>query len=96
MSMFVTSAPQIPGRFDNLLANASSTDVTPSDTVDLPNDYRGSARGLRVTGAGNVAVNLSNGGTATLTGLSAGQVLLIAVSRVLATGTTATGITSLS
>lgn len=66
--------------------------VTPSDTVDLPN---GPTNGLYVTGAGNVVTNLESGGTATLTGLVAGQTLEICASRVLATGTTATGISAL-
>lgn len=61
--------------------------VTPSDTVDLPN---GTTRGLLAVTSGNIAVNLDGGGTATLTGLSTGQMLAIAVTRVLATGTTAT------
>lgn len=66
--------------------------VTASDSVDLTN---GPTQALFVTGAGNVAVNLAGGGTATLTGLSAGQILDVAVTRVLATGTTATGIFAL-
>ena len=66
--------------------------VTPSDSVALPN---GSTNGLYVTGAGNVAVQLAGGGTATLTGLVAGQILEIAVSQVMNTNTTATGIFAL-
>ena len=66
--------------------------VTADDANDLPN---GPTRAIYVTGAGNVAVNLNGGGTATLTGLSAGQLLMISASRVLATGTTATGISAL-
>jgi len=66
--------------------------VTPSDANDLGN---GPANALYVAGAGNIAVNLAGGGTATLTGLAAGQILEIAASRVLATGTTATGIVAL-
>ena len=66
--------------------------VTPSDSVDLTN---GITRAIYVTGAGNVAVNLEGGGTATLTGLSAGQFVRISVSRILSTSTTATGIFAL-
>lgn len=67
--------------------------VTPSDSVDLLN---GIAVGvIAVTTGGNIAVNLAGGGTATLTGLTAGQIYLINVTRVLATGTTATGIYAL-
>lgn len=71
--------------------------VTPADGTDLP--FAGSStvgtRAIYVTGAGNVSCNLSSGGTATLTGLAAGQLVMIAVSRILATGTTATGILAL-
>jgi len=66
--------------------------VTPADGTDLPG---GATIGLLATGAGNINVNLEGGGTAVLTGLSAGQVLDIAVTRVLATSTTATGIVAL-
>ena len=74
--------------------------VTPNDGADLPN---GSCVGFYVTGAGNVAVNVLNsldptaaGGTATFTGLTAGQVVLCNTKRILATGTTATGIFALN
>jgi hypothetical protein len=66
--------------------------VTPADGTDLPN---GITRGLYITGAGNVNVNLEGGGTAVLTSLSNAQFLRIAVSRVLSTSTTATGIFAL-
>lgn len=66
--------------------------VTTSDTVDLPN---GATTALYVTGSGNVNVNLAGGGTAVLTSLSAGQIIEVAVTRVLATSTTATGIFAL-
>jgi len=66
--------------------------VTPADGTDLPG---GTTIGLLATGAGNINVNLEGGGTAVLTGLSAGQILDIAVTRVLATSTTATGIVAL-
>jgi len=66
--------------------------VTASDSADLPN---GSCSAIYVTGAGNVNVNLADGGTAVLTGLSAGQIVRVNVSRILATSTTATGIFAL-
>ncbi len=101
MSMFMTAPTLISGgpagagpRADN--ADYDDYAVTPADGTDLP--FGGGALGtkaLRVTGAGNVAVNLAGGGTATLTGLVAGQILPIAVTRVLATSTTATGIQAL-
>jgi hypothetical protein len=66
--------------------------VTPADGTDLPN---GPCRAVYVTGAGNVNVNLASGGTAVLTGLSAGQIVEVNVSRILSTSTTATGIYAL-
>lgn len=64
--------------------------VTPSDTTNLP---RGVCRAL-YTGSGGVLVvqmdefNLP----LTLTAVPAGEIMPLAVSRVLATGTTATGV----
>lgn len=70
--------------------------ITPSDSVDLALGPDGGAcRALYITGAGNVNVQLSGGGTAVLTGLSAGQYVVVGVTRVLATSTTATGISAL-
>lgn len=66
--------------------------VTASDSVDLPN---GPCKALYATGSGNINVNLVGGGTAVLTGLSAGQIVEVAAQRVLATSTTATGIFAL-
>ena len=66
--------------------------VTPADGTNLPG---GTTTGLLVTGAGNVNCQLAGGGTAVLTGLSAGQALLVEVTRVLSTSTTATGIVAL-
>lgn len=70
--------------------------VTPSDANDLQtvNASLGT-RAIKVTVGGNVNVNLIGGGTAVLTGLASGQTLPIAVSRILATSTTATGIFAL-
>jgi hypothetical protein len=65
--------------------------VTPSDTADLPN---GDAQGIHVVGAGAVAVQLDGVNTAVLT-LGANSLVPCNVSRVLATGTTATGISAL-
>ena len=66
--------------------------VTPADGTDLPN---GACSAIYVTGAGNISVNLAGGGTAVLTGLSAGQIVRCNASRILATSTTATGIFAL-
>lgn len=68
--------------------------VTPSDSADLPNS---TAIGLVALGAGNIAVQTPSGATATIT-IGAGvvgQPVIIEVSRVLAAGTTATGIHAL-
>lgn len=73
---------QKTGSYDwNLLA------VTPADGTDLPG---GPTVGLVCSAPGNANVNLLGGGTAVLTGLVAGQQLPVAVTRVLATSTTAT------
>lgn len=66
--------------------------VTASDSTDLPD---GACSAIYVTAAGNVNVNLASGGTAVLTGLSAGQIVRVNASRILATSTTATGIYAL-
>jgi len=93
---FLTSVP--PGVSQQPVDDVDAYAVTPADGADLPSGLIGGVTGTRpttfiyVTGAGNVAVQLYGGGTATLTGLVAGQQLAIAVTRILATGTTATGI----
>jgi hypothetical protein len=71
---------------------AEGESVTTSDTADLPS---GICVGIAVTGAGNVNINLATGGTAVLTGLSAGQIVPVSASRILTTSTTATGIYAL-
>lgn len=62
--------------------------VTPSDSVDLTYD----TRALYVGGTGDISVITENGQTVTLVGVPAGSFLPISVSRVRATGTTATNI----
>ena len=66
--------------------------VTPADGTDLGN---GPCKALYVTVGGNVNINLVGGGTAVLTGLTAGQIIEVAAQRVLATSTTATGVFAL-
>lgn len=68
-----------------------AADVTPSDTVDLG----AVTRGLYVGVAGDVAVIMKDGGAVTFSGLAAGVAHPLRVSRVKATGTTATGIVAL-
>ncbi len=95
MTMFVTS-PRTVGKNAPTQGTYDSAAVTPSDSVDLPLNSTGhGVRRLYITGAGNVAVNLAGGGTATLTGLTANTIYEVAVTRVLATNTTATGIQAL-
>ncbi len=70
----------------------SAAAVTPSDNTDLA--YV--TRGLYVGGAGNITVNMAENGAAFLfTGVPVGTVLPIAVSRVKATGTTATALVAI-
>lgn len=70
--------------------------VTPSDTVAiaLPNPAF-LPRRLFVGGAGNVVAVMADGGVVTFTGVPAGSFLPIKVTRVNATGTTATNIVAL-
>lgn len=66
--------------------------VTPSDSVDLPG---GPCKGLYIGVAGNVTVNMDNGGAGILFTAAPVGVLPIVAKRVLATGTAATGIVAL-
>lgn len=63
--------------------------VTPSNTTVI------SARALYIGGAGNVAVTALDGSTATFTSVPAGTILPVVVTKVMATGTTATNIVAL-
>lgn len=60
--------------------------VTPSDTVDLAHV----SRALWVGGAGNLQVIMQNGTTLVFSGVAAGTLLPLRVSRVKAASTTAT------
>jgi len=94
--MFVTSAPSTVNKVPPQVGQFASNPVTPSDSEDLPLGPNGATcRALRVTGAGDINVNLYGGGTAVLTTIGAGQVVLVACTRVLSTSTTATGIEAL-
>ena len=66
-------------------------DVTPSDAADLPQV----TRGVMVASTGDLAVVLKSGDAVTLPALSPGVIYPIRIARVLATGTTATGIKGL-
>lgn len=75
-------------QFDANTASAEHAfDITPSDASDLAQN----TRMLRVTAEGDVKVDMVGSGTITLT-MSAGESLPIAVKKVYATGTDATGI----
>lgn len=65
---------------------------TPSDAVDetVP------IKQLFVGGAGNLVAITSGGDTVTFTGLTAGQILALEITRVKLTGTTATNLVGLS
>lgn len=66
-------------------------DITPDDGADLASV----TRGLMVSAAGDVAVTFRDGSTVTLPGLSPGVIYPLRVTRVLASGTTATGVKGL-
>jgi hypothetical protein len=65
--------------------------ITPNDSTDLSQD----TRGIYVGGDGNLVARI-NGADITFTGVKGGAVYPIRVSRVLATGTTATGLVGLA
>ena len=62
--------------------------ITPSDSADLPKP----AIGLNAGGAGTIKVNMVNGDIGVTWTIAAGGVLPVAVTKVYATGTTATSI----
>ena len=63
-----------------------------SDTVDLTTSP---AKSLYIGGAGNIKVTLIDGSTVTFSGVPVGTILPVVVTRVFATGTTATNILAL-
>jgi hypothetical protein len=70
----------------------SAVAVTPSDAADLA--Y--TTRMLYIGGAGNLTVKMADGVNCTFTAVPAGSTLPLRVTRVLATGTTATSIVAVS
>lgn len=77
---------------NSIIAPADDAEVvTPSDSTDLV--YTG--RALYVGTGGNVAVVTKKGNTRTFTNVIDGSLIPIRVTRVLATGTTATDMLSL-
>jgi hypothetical protein len=72
--------------------------VTPSNTVDIPSITGGTSNNgcvLYVGGAGNLRVDTVGGDDITFTGVLAGSFIPVQVTRVYATGTTATSIVAL-
>lgn len=65
--------------------------ITPSDSADIAQ-----TKAIMVTAAGDVAIRTTSGQTGTLPGLQPGVQYFIVADRVLATGTTATGIIGLA
>lgn len=65
--------------------------VTPDDAAALPE----TTRALYVGGSGAVTAELQSGAVATFAALSAGSILPARIVRVLATGTTASGLVGL-
>lgn len=78
-----------PRDVDDPVDNAAS--VTPNDSTDLT----AVTRAIYVGGFGDMAVIMKNGQTVTFTNLESGVVYPYRVSRILSTGTTATGIIAL-
>ena len=66
-------------------------DVTPNDGVDLPT----LPRALMIGAGGDVAMVLKDGTSLTLQGLATGVIYPLRAARILATGTTASGIKGL-
>jgi hypothetical protein len=74
-------------------ATVSSYDaraITTSDSTNIA-----PTRGLYIGAAGNVVVDMAYGTTITFVGVQAGTVLPVQVTRIYATGTTATSIVAL-
>lgn len=68
---------------------ASTESITPNDSTDLTDN---SIRGLSVNVDGNVALELIDDTTSVIVTLTSGQIHPMRIGKVLATGTTATGI----
>jgi hypothetical protein len=86
------AAVDLSNRSNNVVdPGSNAAAVTPNDSTDLT--Y--TTRALFVGGAGNIAVTMAGGQSVTFTGVTAGALLPIRVTRVLSTGTTATTITAI-
>lgn len=77
----------------NTFAASTAFTITPNDSTDLPS----AARAIYVGGTGNMVVQMaSDASQVTFSGIPAGTLIPIQVSRVLATNTTATLIIGLN
>ena len=85
IDLFETHAPSLDG------PAIGGFDIAPDDQNDLPK----LTRALMVSTLGDVTLTLQDGSTLTLAGLAPGQVYPLRAGRVLATGTSATGIKGL-
>lgn len=68
-----------------------AAEIVPDDGSDLPHV----SRALYIGGAGTVRLRMASGDEVTFSGLAAGIVYPFRAARVMATGTTATGIVAL-
>jgi hypothetical protein len=66
--------------------------IIPSDTTDLPR----ATRALYVGQSGDVVLRMTSGATVAFTGMQGGMIYPLRIARVLASGTTATGLVGLS
>ena len=82
---FATTQPSLSGPASSGFA------VVPSDSIDLPE----TTRAIYVGTAGDIALRMLTGETLTLANVQPGSLFPLRVTRVLATGTTATGIAGL-
>lgn len=83
----------MPGAYRNVDATVSArraAAVTLSDSAILEN-----TRALYIGGAGNLKVTMVEGGDVTFSGLNAGTILPIQVTKAYSTGSTATNIIAL-
>jgi hypothetical protein len=78
------------GGLTKMVPGRNSETITPSDTVNLSTP----SRAIWVGGAGNIAVEMLDGGTQVFVGVVAGSLLPLQVTRVNSTDTTATNMVS--
>ena len=77
----------MPNHFEKLSHPENADSVSPHDTNELSNHGI-----LYVGGAGNIAVTTAGGDDVTFSGVTAGSFVPVKISKVMATGTTASNI----